>query len=169
MRSELLSIALAASVLVPATTVAQGCAANNCRTVNELTANVGALMGLTLDRPAAVTVTPSRQEIAKGAQVLSGPTAHVKSNTDWRLEVSAATSEWNAAEGARAGKPAADLAWRVNANGSYTPLSTEPEQAAVGSHTPSTDVAFQYQTTFDNQQDRPGTYSLVVRYTLTTR
>ena len=169
MRSELLMVALAASVLVPATSAAQGCSANNCRTVNELTANVGALMGLTLDRPSAVTVNPSSQEIAKGAQVVSGPTARVKSNTDWRLEVSAATPEWNAAEGARAGKPAADLAWRTSASAGYTPLSTQPEQAAVGGHTPSTEVAFQYQASYDNHQDRPGSYTMVVRYTLTTR
>jgi hypothetical protein len=116
-----------------------------------------------------VTVTPSARDIARGGQVLSGPTARVKSNTDWRLEVSAASDQWSADQGARDGKPAADLAWRVGTDGGYTPLSTDPAQAASGSHTPNTEVAFQYQTSYDNQQDRPGSYSLVVRYTLTTR
>ena len=130
-------------------------------------------MGISLDRPAAVTVTPSARDIATGAQILSGPTARVKSNTDWRLEVSAASTEWTAAQGARDGKPATDLGWRVGTNGGYhASLSTDPgygAQAATGSHTPDTDVAFQYQTSYNSQQDRPGTYSLVVRYTLTTR
>lgn len=169
MRSRLLWFALALSALAPSISTAQGCAANDCRAVNELVANVGALLRLTLDRPAAVTVAPSAQEIAKGTQVVSGPTARVKSNTDWRLEVSAATPQWTAQQGARAGKPATDLAWRVGSDNGYTPLSTEPEQAAVGNHTSDTEVAFQYQTRYDDQQDRPGTYSLVVRYTLTTR
>lgn len=169
MRSRLLWFALAASVVAPAVSHAQGCSANTCRTVNELVANVGALLRLTLDRPAAVTVAPSAREIANGAQVLSGPTARVKSNTDWRLEVSAATPEWTAQQGARADKPAADLAWRVGSDNGYTPLTTEPEQAAVGGHTSDTEIAFQYQARYDDQQDRPGTYSLVVRYTLTTR
>lgn len=169
MRPRLLYLALVASALAPSAAAAQGCSANDCRAVNELVANVGALLRLTLDRPAAVTVAPSAQEIAQGAQMLSGPTARVKSNTDWRLEVSAATPEWNAQQGARVGKPATDLAWRVGSDHGFTPLSTEPEQAAVGGHTPDTEVAFQYQTRYDGQQDQPGTYSLVVRYTLTTR
>jgi hypothetical protein len=169
MRSRLVWFALAASALAPSVSNAQGCSANDCRTVNELVANVGALLRLTLDRPAEVTVAPTAREIANGAQLLSGPTARVKANTDWRLEVSAATPEWNAQQGARSDKPATDLAWRVGSDNGYTPLSTEPEQAAVGGHTPDTEVAFQYQTRFDSQQDRPGTYSLVVRYTLTTR
>lgn len=169
MRTRLLCLALTAAAVIPTVGAAQQCTANNCRTVNQLTARVGALMGLTLDRPAAVTVAPSAREIAGGAQVLAGPTARVKSNTDWRLQVSAAAPEWTAGQGARPGKPAADLAWRVGSNGGYTPLSTDPEDAAVGGHTPGTEVAFQYQTTYDSQQDRPGTYSMVVRYTLTTR
>ena len=169
MKRPILVLALSALALVPATGAAQECSANNCRSENQLVAHIGALMGLTLDRPGAVTVNPSTREIAAGAQVMSGPTARVKSNTDWRLEVSAASTEWTAGQGARAGKPAADLAWRVNTSSSYTPLSTEPAQAATGGHTPDTEVAFQYQTSYDNTQDRPGTYSLVVRYTLTTR
>ena len=164
-----LVLALAASTLVPRIGAAQACSANNCRATNEVVATVGALMGLSLDRPAAVTVNPSARDIATGAQELSGPTARVKSNTDWRLEVSAASTEWAAGQGARSGKPATDLGWRVNANGGYTPLSTDPAQAATGSHTSNTEVAFQYQTSYNSQQDRPGTYSMVVRYTLTTR
>src|SRR4029077_10517778 len=112
MRSQALWFALAASVIAPSMSTAQGCSANDCRAVNELVANVGALLRLTLDRPAEVTVTPTAGEIANGAQVLSGPTARVKSNTDWRLEVSAATPEWSAQQGARTDKPATDLAWR---------------------------------------------------------
>lgn len=169
MKRQFLLLALAASALVPATGVAQSCSANSCRTTNQVVATVGALMGLSLDRPAAVTVNPSARDIATGAQVLSGPTARVKSNTDWRLEVSAASTEWTAGQGARSGKPATDLAWRVGTNGGYTPMSTDPAQAAAGSHTSDTEVAFQYQASYDNQQDRPGTYSMVVRYTLTTR
>lgn len=169
MKRSTLVLALAASALIPSIGVAQSCSANNCRTTNQVVATVGALMGLSLDRSAAVTVNPSAQDIATGAQVLSGPTARVKSNTDWRLEVSAATTEWTAGQGARSGKPAADLAWRVGTNGGYTPMSTDPAQAAAGSHTSDTEVAFQYQTSYDNQQDRPGAYTMVVRYTLTTR
>jgi len=169
MKRPILVLALAASALVPKTSVAQECSANYCRTTNQVVANVGALMGLSLDRPADVTVNASAKDIAAGTQVQSGPTARVKSNTDWRLEVSAASTEWTAGQGARDGKPAADLAWRVGTNGSYRPLSTDPAQAAAGSHTPDTQVAFQYQTSYDSQNDKPGSYSLVVRYTLTTR
>jgi hypothetical protein len=169
MKRPILVLALAASALVPQTGAAQECSTAYCRTTNQVVANVGALMGLSLDRPADVMVNASAQDIASGLQMLSGPTARVKSNTDWRLEVSAATAAWTAGQGARDGKPARDLAWRVGTNGGYTPLSTDPAQAAAGNHTPDTKVAFQYQTSYDSQSDRPGTYSLVVRYTLTTR
>jgi hypothetical protein len=169
MKRPILVLALAASALVPQTSVAQECSANYCRTTNQVVANVGALMGLSLDRPADVTMNASARDITAGLQVQSGPTARVKSNTDWRLEVSAASTEWTAGQGAREGKRASDLGWRVGTNGGYTPLSTDPAQAAAGSHTSDTKVAFQYQTSYDSQSDRPGTYSLVVRYTLTTR
>jgi hypothetical protein len=169
MKRPILVLALAATTLASRTSVAQACSANYCRTTNQVVANVGALMGLSLDRPANVTVSASAKDIATGTQVQAGPTARVKSNTDWRLEVSAASTAWTAGPGARDGKPATDLAWRVGTNGGYTPLSTDPAQAAAGGHTPDTQVAFQYQTSYDSQNDRPGTYSLVVRYTLTTR
>lgn len=169
MKRPVIVLALAALALAPRTSVAQECSGNNCRTTNTVVANVGALMGLSLDRPATVTVSASAQDIATGAQVTSGPTARVKSNTDWRLEVSATSTEWTAGQGARDGKPATDLAWRVGTDGDYTPLSTEPAQAAAGSHTSDTEVAFQYQTSYDSQSDRPGTYTMVVQYTLTTR
>lgn len=167
MRPWIPSLLIGSLALIPQALPAQGCF--DCQAVNQVTANVGALLRLTLDRSPAVTVAASASDIASGAQVLAGPTARVKSNTDWRLEVSASAPAFTADAGARPDKPATDLAWRVGTDAGFSPLSTEPEQAAVGSHTPDTQIAFQYQTRFDSQEDRPGTYSLVVRYTLTTR
>lgn len=163
-------LGLAPAAAAPAApAAAQGCSQYACSAVNEIVANVGALLLLTLDGSPTVTVAPTAADIAGGHQLLSGPVAHVKSNTDWRLEVSAETPEWSAAAGARSGKPAGDLSFRVGSDGRFTPLSTAPQQVAVGTYTADTGVAFQYQANYDARKDRPGTYSLVVRYTLTTR
>lgn len=169
MRPWIPCLLIGSFALAPQALSAQGCSQYDCQAVNQVTANVGALLRLTLDRSPALTVAASANDIASGQQVLAGPTARVKSNTDWRLEVSASAPTFTADPGARLNKPATDLTWRVGTDGGYTPLSTEPQQAAVGGHTPDTQVAFQYQTRYDSQEDRPGTYSLVVRYTLTTR
>lgn len=169
MRPRTLWFSLGLIALATAPAAAQGCSQYACSEVNQLVANVGALLLLTLDGTPTITVAPTAGDIAGGHQLVSGPVAHVKSNTDWRLEVSAETPEWNAAPGARAGKPARDLSFRVGSEGRFTPLSTAPQQVAVGTYTADTGVAFQYQAKYDAQEDRPGTYSLVVRYTLTTR
>ena len=167
MRPWIPSLLIGSLALVPQALTAQGC--YDCQAVNQVTANVGALLLLTLDGSRTITLTPTTADIERGSQLLNGPVAHVKANTDWRLEVSAETPEWVADSSARSDKPAADLAFRAGTNGRFTPLSSDPQQAAVGTYTTDMPVAFQYQAKYDARKDRPGTYSMVVRYTLTTR
>jgi len=159
-------LAVAALALAPRTLPAQSCFARTCQGTNTVVATVGALLKLTLDRSPTVTANPTAQDIAAGYQDVAGPSARVRSNTDWRLEVSSASATWDAAAG-RNDKPATDLELRAGAE-QYAPMSTTPTVAAVGTATHETDVATAYRARFD-RQDNPGSYSVVVRYTLTTR
>jgi len=159
-------LVLAATALAPQALPAQSCFGRTCQGTNTVVATVGALLKLTLDRSPTVTANPTARDIAAGYQDVSGPSARVRSNTEWRLEVSSATETWDAAAG-RSDKPASDLELRTGA-GAYTPMATTPNVAAVGAATRETDVPLAYRARFGSQ-DTPGSYAVVVRYTLTTR
>lgn len=168
MRSRLLLLA-AVAALAPQGLNAQSCFGGTCRAASLVTVTVGTMLRLSLDRTPVVMATATRKDISAGYQSVAGPSAQVRANAPWRLEVSAASETWSADDSARTGKPATDLEWTATTGGSYAPLSTAPEVAALGSPTSGTDVPLAYRTRYEAAQDTPGTYSLAVRYTLTSR
>jgi hypothetical protein len=168
MRSRLLLLALA-TTLAPQGLAAQACFGGTCRTASLVTVTVGTMLRLSLDRTPVVMAAPTSQDIKAGYQKVAGPSARVGANAPWRLEVSAASETWSTDNSARTGKPATDLEWASTTGGAFVPLSTAPEVAALGSPTSGTDVPLAYRTRYESAQDTPGTYSLAVRYTLTSR
>src|SRR5438445_793075 len=81
----------------PAT--AQGCAATACRATNEVHATVGTIMRLTVNGSTTVVASSSSAAYAAGRDVVAGPTAIVKSNGRWKLQISAAEPTWAADAG----------------------------------------------------------------------
>ncbi|MGH7701379.1 MAG: hypothetical protein ACREMJ_12780 [Gemmatimonadales bacterium] len=147
---------------------AQACARPACRATNQLSVRVGTVLRLTLDGSPTVVTSASPSALRTGAVEAAGPTAMVRSNTRWRLHVSAASEVWTADRATRPDKPATDLTWTTGSAADYRALSTEPAVAAAGDGTQGTRVPFRFRTRLDPGVDPPGTYTLVVRYTLTT-
>jgi len=101
----------------------------------------------------------------------TGPTATVKSNRAWRLQISAAAATWTATNtqpgvNARPNKPAADLEWGTAVGGPFTALSVTPATAKSGSATAGTPTSIFFQTMYSWGLDTPGAYSLPVVFTL---
>ena len=60
------------------------------------------------------------------------------------------------------------MVWSTSGAGGYASLSTMPSVAATGSSTAGTPIRFFFQTRFEGAADTTGTYTMVVRYTLTS-
>jgi hypothetical protein len=147
---------------------AQSCSGGSCRVASVVSVHVGTVLRLELDRAPVVAVSLGAAK-AVAFQPVTGPQATVRSNGRWRLEISAAAETWDGAEaGARLDKPAADLQWKTEATGDFAALSTQPAVAATGSTTPGVRVPVLYRARIAPAGDVPGTYTMVVRYTLTS-
>jgi len=153
--------------LVAAPATAQGCAATACRATNVVHATVGTIMRLTVNGSTTVVASPSPAAYTAGRDAVAGPTAIVKSNGRWKLQISAAEPTWDAADAAaRADKPASDLQWSTLPSGQYTSVATTPSDVAEGGATAGTPLPLHYRAQFDQTADAPGSYTLVVKLTL---
>jgi hypothetical protein len=91
----------------------------------------------------------------------TGPTLNVKANAGYTLTASAAASTWTGPSGSS--KPAADLKMNVD-NAGNVALGVV---GTSGSATASQNYAIAYNVIYNWTTDIPGSYSLVVNYTLT--
>ena len=145
----------------------QGCPGTACRATNATSVTVGTVMRLKLNGTTTVLASPTAAAYDAGYQDHAGPTAIVKSNQAWKLQISAAEETWTpSGAGARASKPAADLTWSTASGGGFTSLTTAAGDIATGNPTRGTSLALFYRTRFDRVRDTPGIYSLAVRLTL---
>ena len=104
---------------------------------------------------------PKAQDFGNASGVSSsGPTLTVKANTNYTLTAAAASATWS---GGGNDKPASDLRFSVN-GGSFGALS----QVGQGAATAGKPYAIGYNTLYNWTIDKPGNYSLVVNYTLTS-
>jgi len=160
-------LSLLGTLVWPAAATAQGCAATACRATNLVHATVGTIMRLSVNGSTTVVASPSAAAYAAGQDAVAGPTAVVKSNGRWKLQISAAEPTWDAADAAaRTDKPASDLQWSTLPSGQYTSVATTPSDVAEGGATAGTPLPLHYRAQFDHASDAPGTYTLVVKLTL---
>ena len=160
-------LSLLGAVVWPAAASAQGCAATACRATNVVRATVGTIMRLTVNGSTTIVASPSPAAYAAGQDAVAGPTAVVKSNGRWKLQISAAEPTWDAADAAaRADKPASDLQWSTLPSGQYTSVATTPSDVAEGGATAGTPLPLHYRAQFDQAANAPGSYTLVVKLTL---
>src|SRR5207247_6866533 len=101
------------------------------------------VMQLTLTSTSTALTAPAAAGYDAGFVANTGPTATVKSNRAWRLQISAAAATWTATNtqpgvNARPNKPAADLEWGTAVGGPFTALSVTPATAKSGSATAGT-------------------------------
>ena len=145
------------------------CSARECRATNAVSVRVGTILRLTTDGSAVVQAVASPAAYHEGYQGGTGPVLTVRSNGPWRLQINAAPQGWTSdAVGAAHRKPVSDLSWSGGEGGRYTPLEATAVDLARGFSTDGTVIPVFFRTRFDREADAPGTYALVIQYTLTT-
>ncbi|HEV2644167.1 MAG TPA: hypothetical protein VGT98_15750 [Candidatus Elarobacter sp.] len=153
------------SLLATAPLSAQTCNTNPCTVAVTASATVNTALQLTLSATTTDLGTPSVADYNTGYKDAAGPTATVKSNTPWTLNVVGNTATFSGSGGARANKPAADLLWGKVA-GTYANNMSAVAALNSGNGTLSSAQQIFFRTNWDYATDTPGTYSLVVNFTL---
>jgi len=155
-----------ASVLAPSVRAqCNGAAATgtaSCTLPVVATATINAVARLSISSTATTLTAPTAGDFGTIDGVTSaGPTVTVMSNTGYTLTASAAASTWTGPTGAS--KPATHLKMKVGA-GSVMALG---QVGTSTTGTASTNYVISYNAIYDWTTDKPGSYSLVVNYTLT--
>ena len=126
------------------------------------TSTVNSVARLTVTSTTTTLTAPKAVNFGAAAGVTTtGPTVTVMSNTGYTLTASAGTATWSGPPGTT--KPASDLKMKVDA-GSIVPLGRVGSATAGTASAP---YAITYNTVYGFTTDKPGTYTLVVNYTLT--
>jgi hypothetical protein len=136
-----------------------------CLVSNQVNVTVPSVARLTIDATSTGLTAPQAAEFAPGGtghSDPSGPTLTVAANVNWTVTASTGAALWT---GGSATKPAADLTVTNDAGATYHAFPF-----AVSTGTPTSGSAKQvgYHTNYSFTIDTPGTYSLVVNYTLTS-
>jgi hypothetical protein len=171
------ALVVAATVLLPVAARAQSCNAISifglfwfpCNVTTTANLTINAVMQLTLSTTATTLTPPTAANYNAGFVADVGPTATVRANTGWHLQISSSAATWTAAGvGARVNKPAGDLTWSLAAGGPFSGLSTSVAAVTNAGATAGTATNIFYRTLYSYATDTPGTYKLTVVFTLTS-
>jgi len=164
-----MTLAVAALLGLAATTqaTAQSCSTQpSCSVNNTASVTVPVVMNLTLSSSTTALGVPGPDNYDSTAVPNNGPTATVKANKGWTLKISANAANFTGTAGANTTKSAADLAWSTASNGTFAGLTTTGATVLTSASGSKTTQPIFYQTSWHSATDTPGTYSLVVVYTL---
>jgi len=165
----LLSLAVSATILCALAPRQASAQCNSPNTSNTCTlqftgtVRLNSVATLSITTGTTTLTAPKASDFGTAAGVTStGPTVTVKSNGAYALTASA-PSQWSGPSGTS--KQSSDLKIKVNA-GAFVALG---ELAHPSSGTPAAGTAYavQYNTKYNWTTDKPGTYTLLVNYTLT--
>jgi len=132
----------------------------SCQLTVAATATINSVARLSISATSTPLTTPSAADFGNAAGVASiGPTLTVKANAGYTLTASAGSGTWT---GGGNNKPATDLKMKVN-GGTLTVLGQVGQSTTA---TAGTTYAIAYNTIYNWTTDAPGSYSLVVKYTL---
>jgi len=178
MKARLVLLALVALAL-PQRAHAQSCTATKflgffwfgCNINTTATMTVGTVMQLTLSGTTTTLTPPTVAGYTAGFMADNGPTATVRCNQAWHLQIASAATTWTATNTvagitARPNKPSTDLQWSLAANGTFAGLTTTAVTVTNGTATAGTATNFFYHTLYGYAVDTPGKYTLAVVYTL---
>ena len=133
-----------------------------CRVTSTVSATVPTVARLSIDNALTTLTAPLAADFGTAAGVTSnGPTLSVSANAGYTLTAAAAAANWTGP--ATSSKPSTDLKMKVGA-GSIVALGQVGTASAA---TANTDYVIAYNTIYNWTTDIPGSYSLVVNYTLT--
>ena len=162
-------MAALALLLGTAPAAAQTCTTNPCTVGVTTSSTVNDVMQLTLSSTTSDLGSPTATEYGAGFMDASGPTSTVKSNRPWRVTVVGNAANFTytapAASGLTNTKSAADLKWGTVA-GTYGSNMGSAAQLSAGNGTSGASQQIFFRTQWAWATDVPGTYSLVVNFTL---
>lgn len=165
---SVVAIAAAAALTAVAPLSAQTtCTGNPCSTFNTGTLTIGDVMQLDLSSGTTNLGTPGLTEFNAGAILSTGPTTTVRANRAYRVTVEAQNDFTYTAGGLGGTKVKGDLQWKtgvLNFAGMSTTAATAFSGTSSDGLTPS--AAIQYKTLLSYANDKPGTYEIVVKFTL---
>lgn len=169
MNSKRMIVGLAAllGLTVASQASAQSCtiAVASCSVATTVSATVPTIAKLILSTTSTTLNGPVADLLDSVDVNTVGPSATVKANVGWHLQISSAAN-WTGT-GSAGTKLIADFSWATSIAGSYTPVTTTAANI-VNSATGSKTTQPMFYNVMWRTSDAPGNYSLAVTYTLTT-
>lgn len=170
--ASLAALAILSAAAAPLAAQQNSCTGNPCTIQNTASVSVVDVMRLTLDGYTTDLGTPTESDFVAGYRTAAGPTATVRSNRPYRVTVKAVPSSFswtaptiNGGTLADPLKPASDLLWGTAA-GTYGNDMSASALLLSGNGTSSTQQQIHYKTLYSFAKDVPGTYSIVIDFTL---
>ena len=169
MRSLRWSAAVAAVVLgvSSAEASAQSCTGNPCTVQVTASATAPDILRLTLSATTAALGNPTEADYDAGFLDAAGPTATVKSNRPWHVDVVGAAGVFSYTGSlANPNKPASSLLWGTTAGTYGNNMGSASALMSGANGTGNAAQAIFFRTTWSYATDVAGAYSLVVNFTL---
>ncbi len=143
------------------------CSGNPCSVQLNASATVNDVLRLTLSSATTNLGTPAESDYDTGYRDAAGPTVSIKSNRPWHVDVTGSAASFTYTGSlTNPGKPATDLRWGTSA-GTYANNMGSSAMLAIGSTgTASASQAIFFRTLWSWASDVPGSYSLVINFTL---
>lgn len=142
----------------------------SCTVATTTTLTIPAILRMTIGSSTTNFGTLSATDYNAGNKSIAGPTITVKANQGWRVQVSSAATFWTATgTGAWASKPLSDLLWsKTSIASGFTAVTSTAATIGSGTGTGGTVLPLWLQSNWSYANDTPGTYSVVVSFTLIT-
>lgn len=165
-----LTATLAAMLVIACSTVARAqasCTGNPCSVQVNANATVNDVLRLTLSSATTGLGTPVEADYDAGYRDAAGPTASVKSNRPWHVDVSGGAASFTYTGSlTNPNKPASDLLWGTTAGTYGNNMGTSAVLASGASGTGNGLASIYFRTLWSWASDVPGSYGLVINFTL---
>ena len=160
-----LTVALAAvlGLAFSATANAQTCTTAGCSVTTTASVTIPTLQKLTLSAITTALTAPTIDQLDVTPVADNGPTVTGKANVPFSVAISA-SGNFTTPAGA---KSAADVAWSLASNGTFTALSGTGANVIHQTTTGGNQTVNIFYQTLWRTTDAPGAYSLSIVYTLT--
>ena len=143
------------------------CTGNPCSVQLTASATVNDVLRLTLSGASTSLGTPAEADYDAGFKDVAGPTASVKSNRPWHVDIAGGAAAFSYAGSlANPSKSASDLLWGTSAGTYGNNMGSSAVLLTGATGTGSASQAIFFRTLWSWASDVPGSYSLVINVTL---
>lgn len=143
------------------------CTGNPCTVQVTASATVNDVLKLTLSGTTTALGTPSEADYDAGYKDVAGPTASVKANRPWHVDIAGAGATFSYVGSlANPNKPSSDLQWGTSAGTYANNMGASAVLLSGANGTGNASQAIFFRTMWAWASDVPGSYSLVINFTL---